>query len=85
MYLNQVAIKIIYADVGTDLVQLLAKYVPNEIANMERVYGHPNIVSDFNTYFGRELESFSYSFANFYIILQLALVDKHLLFGTPGL
>jgi len=58
MCLDQVAIKIIYADVGTDLVQLLAKYVPNEIANMERVYGHPNIVSDFNAYFGRELEGF---------------------------
>ena len=40
----QVAIKIVYADVGANLVRVLSKYLPNEIANMEKGFGHPNIV-----------------------------------------
>jgi len=40
----QVAIKIMYVDLGATLVRKLAKYIPNEISNMERGFGHPNVV-----------------------------------------
>lgn len=39
------AIKIIYADVGALRLKKLAKYIPSEVGNMNRVFGHPNIVS----------------------------------------
>jgi len=41
----QVAIKIIYADIGAVDIKKLAKYVPAEITNMNLLFGHPNIVS----------------------------------------
>jgi len=62
----QVAIKIVYADVGANLVRALSKYLPNEIANMEKGFGHPNIVGflSFFITFVAVLVDFMRSFVN---------------------